>query len=165
VYRYFPGTGHLFSAVAQVAVETFVDQLTEHLKHFRSPAAWVVEALAFTIERLPSERYLTLLLDAGRSDWYTRGFTASVSIETTRELFKRAPFDWVAAGYPERELDELAELLLRVTQSMVIDPPDPPRSGRQLRRYLRRWIGPAMQPGLCAVCSVAHRQEIDGELQ
>ena len=29
-------------------------------------------------------------------------------------------------------------------QSMVIAPPEPPRSSAELRAYLRRWVGPAV---------------------
>ena len=66
VYRYFRGTDELFTAVGQVAVETFIDDLTAHLRWRTDPADWVVEALATAIERLPDEPYLTLLLAAGR---------------------------------------------------------------------------------------------------
>jgi hypothetical protein len=29
---------------------------------------------------------------------------------------------------------------------MIIAPPEPPRTGTQLRAYLRRWIAPALKP-------------------
>ena len=40
------------------------------------------------------------------------------------------------------EPDE-AEISLQVSR-MVIAPPEPPRSSTELRAYLRRWVGPAM---------------------
>jgi hypothetical protein len=43
-----------------------------------------------------------------------------------------------------RTIDELVEFLLRIIQSVVIAPHDPPRSGAELRAYLHRWIGPAL---------------------
>ena len=65
---------------------------------------------------------------------------------TGRELMKRSDVDWIAAGYDEREREELVEYMLRSLQSLVIDPPDPPRTGPALRTYLRRWIAPAVVP-------------------
>jgi hypothetical protein len=47
-------------------------------------------------------------------------------------------------GYTEETLDELVEFLLRIIQSMVIAPREPPRSGTELRTFLRRWITPAI---------------------
>ena len=41
-------------------------------------------------------------------------------------------------------VDELVEFLLRIIQSMVVAPPEAPRSGAELRAYLRRWVGPAI---------------------
>jgi AcrR family transcriptional regulator len=145
VYRYFSSTDDLLSAVGQVAVEDFLDELVEHLRRYTSPSAWVVEAVAVTLERLPSRPYLTLLLAAGSTGPFTTGVTSPEAMAVTHELFKRSRIDWIAEGYSPRDLDELIELLLRLVQSMVVDPPDPPRSPRALRRYLRRWIAPALR--------------------
>jgi hypothetical protein len=52
--------------------------------------------------------------------------------------------DWAALGYDDHTIDELVEFLLRIIQSMVVAPADPPRSSAELRAYLHRWIGPAL---------------------
>jgi hypothetical protein len=44
----------------------------------------------------------------------------------------------------DEDLTELGEHLLRIIQSFVIDPGRPPRNGVELRRYLRRWVGPTV---------------------
>jgi AcrR family transcriptional regulator len=144
VYRYYPSTDELFTAVGQAAVLSFVDELTKHLQCFTRPADWVVEALASAVERLPATPYLTLLLAVGRPAPFTRGVTSSVSMEVGRELFNRSPIDWETAGYDDHRLSELIELMLRLLQSMTVDPPDPPRAGPELREYLERWIAPAV---------------------
>ena len=61
----------------------------------------------------------------------------------TREAIRLAPVDWAGAGLSHQEIEELADFMLRLIASMLIDPPDPPRTGASLRRYLRRWIAPA----------------------
>ncbi|OHV41594.1 MULTISPECIES: TetR/AcrR family transcriptional regulator [Pseudofrankia] len=147
VYRYYASTDELFIAVGQAAVGSFVDELTRHLRRVTRPADWVVEALATAIEWLPTRAHLTLLLAAGRPGPFTRGVTSTVAMEFGKDLFHRSEIDWVAAGYDDRRLDELIELMLRILQSMTIDPPDPPRTGPDLRGYLERWIAPAVAPG------------------
>ncbi|HEY1626970.1 MAG TPA: helix-turn-helix domain-containing protein [Streptosporangiaceae bacterium] len=147
VYRYYASTDELFAAVGEAAAEAFVEELTQHLRHIARPAGWVVEALASAIEWLPARRYLTLLLAAGRPGPFARGVTSATSMQIGRELFKRSAIDWAAAGYDDRRLDELIELMLRILQSMIIDPPRPQRTGPQLRAYLEHWIAPAVAAG------------------
>ena len=142
VYRYFPSTDELFEAVGGYAVEAYIDELTRHLRRHKEPAPWVVEALAATIEWLPDRPHLTLLLAAGHPERFAEGVTSPVSMAVGREIFKRSPIDWAAAGYDPRDIDELIELMLRIMGSMVTHPACPPRSSRELRRVLRGWIGP-----------------------
>ena len=42
---------------------------------------------------------------------------------------------------------QLVEQMLRSLQSFLVDPGAPPRSGADLRRYLHRWVGPAVTAG------------------
>ncbi len=148
VYRYFPSTDELFIAVGRVAVETFIDELTAHLRWRTDPADWVVEALASAIEQLPNEAHLTLLLAAGQSERFARGMTSPTGLRVGRTLLERSPVDWDAAGFGADALDELTELMMRMLQSMVLNPPDPPRDGRSLRGFLQRWIGPSVASAL-----------------
>jgi len=146
VYRYFPGTDELFGAVGEVAVEAFVDDLTAHLRWKTEPAEWVVEALASAIERLPNERYLTLLLAAGWSETFARGMTSEAAMRIARTLLDRSRVDWRGAGLSSTDVDGLIEVMVRFLQSMILDPPDPPRVGTELRHFLRRWIAPSVLP-------------------
>jgi AcrR family transcriptional regulator len=144
IYRYFPSTEDLFAAVGQFAVEGFIDELAEHLGAITEPADWFVEALATAIERVPDRPYLTLLLASGRTEPFARGVTSPEAMAVGREVVKRSPIDWPAHRYDSKDLDELIELMLRILQSMIIDPHTPQRTPRQLRRFLRRWLAPAV---------------------
>lgn len=144
VYRYFAGTDDLLAAVARSAAGSYLDRLARHLAQVTDPVEVVVEALAFTIERLPEERYLGVLLTAGRSGRFFAGVTSPAAIEFARSLLERTAVDWDKAGDGRAELDELGEFALRVLQSLVLDPGTPPRSGPALRDFLRRWVGPAI---------------------
>jgi hypothetical protein len=51
---------------------------------------------------------------------------------------------WDVRGNDDAALGDLVEHLLRVLQSFVIDPGDPPKVGTDLRAYLSRWVAPAV---------------------
>jgi len=159
VYRYFAGTDDLLAAVARSAAGSYLDRLARHLAQVTDPVEVVVEALVFTIERLPEERYLGVLLTAGRSGRFFAGVTSPAAIEFARSLLERTAVDWDKAGYSRAELDELGEFALRVLQSLVLDPGTPSRSGPALRDFLRRWVGPAI------VCDATAQSQRPGHMR
>jgi hypothetical protein len=59
-------------------------------------------------------------------------------------MLHRFDIDWEHHGFDETGLDELNEFTLRLLHSFLADPGRPARSGADLRRYLIRWIGPAI---------------------
>jgi len=61
-------------------------------------------------------------------------------------MVRRFDVDWGGLGFTDTDLDDLAEHLLRIIQSFVIDPGRPPRKGGEFRDYLRRWVGSAVTP-------------------
>ncbi|RDH74793.1 TetR/AcrR family transcriptional regulator [Mycolicibacterium moriokaense] len=143
VYRYFSGTEDLFVAAADVALGSFVAQI-EAITADMDVRGQLVEVVAYIIERLPREPQLVLLLAHDRSSLFSRSMLAPAAIARSRTILQHTHIDWSAVGYDDRAIDELAEFLLRIIQSMVIAPPDPPRTGEELRAYLRRWVGPAI---------------------
>lgn len=145
VYRYFPSTDELLSAVGQFVMQEFSDQMQAHLDAITDPAEWIVEGIAIPIEWLPSRHHLTLLLASGRSEPFVRGFTSPVAVDMTHRAFRRSSIDWVAHGFSQQDIDELIHLMLRLIASMLIDPPNPPYTESELRRYLRRWVAPAVE--------------------
>jgi len=147
VYRYFESTDELLSAVGMHVMHQFSDQLRAHLRDITDPAEWVVEGIAVPIEWIPARPHMTLLLATGRSEPFARGFTSQTAVDMTREAFQVSSIDWPALGFSPTDIDELIDLMLRLIASMLIDPPDPQPSKAQLRRYLRRWIAPAVAQG------------------
>ena len=150
VYRYFASTDDLLAAVASAAADGYLDRLARHLAQVTDPVEAVVEALTFTIDHLPEERYLGVLLTADRSGRFFAGVTSPEAIGFARSLLQRTAVDWGQAGYGREELDELSEFTLRMLQSLVLDPGTPRRSGPALRDFLRRWAGPAIACGASA---------------
>ena len=142
VYRYFGNTENLLVATAIVAVEPFFEQLVDHCSNISKPDDLVVESIAYSIEHLPKGARLSLFLANGRSDF--DGVTSPTVMQFGHMILRRFPIHWSQIGYDSEDLDELVEFILRILQSFVLDSGDPPRDGVALRRYLQRWVAPAV---------------------
>lgn len=150
VYRYFPSTDALLVASAVNAASDFLDRVAAHLRGVTDPVEAVAEAIATALEWLPQEKHIGLLVAPGRANAHTESVTSDVAVDFARALMRKLDVDWMGLGYTDAELDELAEHLLRIIQSFVIDPGRPPRTGEALRSYLRRWVGSAVVAGKLA---------------
>ena len=144
VYRYFPSTDALLSAATMNAASGYLDRLADHLAGITDPADAAVEGIASTLEWLPRDKHVGLLLGPDRAGAFSADVTSDVAVDFARTMLGRFDVNWAGLGYTDADLDELAEHLLRIIQSFVIDPGRPPRTGPQLRRYLRRWVAPAL---------------------
>ena len=144
VYRYFPSTDALLVAAAVHAASGFLDRLAAHLQGITDPVDAVAEAVATALEWLPEDKHLGLLVAPGRPNPHTESVTSDVALDFAHSMVRRFDVDWANLGFTDADLDELAEHLLRIIQSFVIDPGRPPREGDGLRAYLRRWVGSAV---------------------
>jgi len=143
VYRYFSSTEALLVSAAVHAVDGFLDRMTAHLAGIHDPAQAVTEAVATALEWLPREKYIGLLMVPGGAT-HVESVTSDIALQFGRDMVQRLDVDWTAAGYGDADIDELAEHLLRIIQSFVLDPGRPPRQGDDLRAYLGRWVGSAL---------------------
>ncbi|MGV9799925.1 TetR/AcrR family transcriptional regulator [Mycobacterium sp. NPDC003449] len=147
VYRYFPSTEALLVAAAVHAASGFLDRLAAHLAGVTDPVEAVTEGISTALEWLPEDKHIGLLIAPGRPNAHTESVTSDVAVDFAGGMLRKFDVDWAQAGYSDDALDELAEHLLRIIQSFVIDPGRPPRTGDALRAYLRRWVGPAVAVG------------------
>jgi AcrR family transcriptional regulator len=153
VYRYFPSTDALLVAAAVHAASGFLDRLAAHLQGITDPGDAVAEGVATALEWLPEDKHLGLLIEPGQPNPHTESVTSDVALDFANSMVRRFDVDWAGLGYSDDDLDELAEHLLRIIQSFVIDPGRPPRTGEELRGYLRRWVGGAIRPSTEATSS------------
>jgi AcrR family transcriptional regulator/transposase len=144
VYRYFPSSEALLIATAIAEAGPFLDRMAIRLRGVVDPAEAVIEGIAHTLECLPSERHLSALLTPGRSTALTAEVTSDIAMSFGRSIVERFDVDWARAGASDADLDELVEFMLRVLQSLIINPGHPPRTGDDLRGFLDRWVGPAL---------------------
>ncbi|WP_193046399.1 TetR/AcrR family transcriptional regulator [Mycolicibacterium baixiangningiae] len=145
VYRYFPSTEALLVEAAVHAAAGFLDRLAEHVRGITEPEEAVTEAIATALEWLPKDKHIGLLVTPGRADAHSESVTSDVALQFANAMVRRFDVDWTGLGFSDQELDELAEYLLRIIQSFVVDPGRPPRTGEALRGFLRRWVGAAVR--------------------
>jgi AcrR family transcriptional regulator len=145
VYRYFPSTDALLVEAAVHAASDFLDRMAAHLQGVTDPVEAVAEGIATALEWLPKDKHIGLLIVPGRANAHTESVTSDVAVQFANSMLRRFDVDWAGLGFSDSDLDELAEHLLRIIQSFVIDPGRPPRQGADLRDYLKRWVGSALR--------------------
>ncbi|MGV0625371.1 TetR/AcrR family transcriptional regulator [Mycolicibacter minnesotensis] len=144
VYRYFSDTPTLVKATLQRAAEEFMTGLGKSLAGITNPADAVVEGIALTLERLREHRRFQLLFSAPERGEYLPAVTSPEALSAGRGIVDQFDVDWNALGWSAADMDELVELMLRMVQSQLTDPGRPARTPAELRRFLHRWIGPAV---------------------
>lgn len=143
VYNYFPGTSSLLEAAATRSGMRFVQRLGEHLADITDPVEALVECLAYSLEWLPGDKHVQLMLAHDFTKAST-GVTSDVGIKFGHSMLARLPVEWTQYGLDDAGRSDLVEYLLRILQSFMIDPGRPPRTGEGLRAYLRRWVAPVL---------------------
>lgn len=144
VYRYFPGTQALLVASAMRSADGFLDRMAAHLDGVTDPVVAITEGMAFAVEELASDNQVEFVLNQRHHGGQKVSIVSDTALAFGRSMLHRYDIDWEHYGFDEAGLDELNEFSLRVLHSFLADPGRPPRSGADLRRYLTRWIGPAI---------------------
>ncbi|MEW2478746.1 TetR/AcrR family transcriptional regulator [Mycobacterium sp. NPDC049093] len=144
VYRYFPTADALLIASAMRAVNGFIDQVADQVSGVNDPVTAVVESVSFGIETLSGDPQLENLLSRRDDGAAVTSLTSDTAIAFCLSVFHRFDVDWTLHGFDDDALRELAEMTLRTVQSMLTDPGQVPRGGVALRRFVARWLGPAI---------------------
>lgn len=142
VYRYFASTEALLIAAAEEGTEQYLRKVAKRLRPITDPGETLVEAIAYTIERVSDEPYLALLL-AGTPHSLVGTVTSHAARAVGRSLIEQSSAVWDSID-PE-DVEEIIEWTLRTVQSFLVDPGQPARSRTELRAFLRRWLVPAVE--------------------
>lgn len=143
VYNYFPGNSTLVEAVAHRSGLRFIEQLAAHLEGLTDPVEALVESLSFTLEWLPDDKPVQLMLasDFGKT---STNVTSELAKQFGHGILAGLDVDWSALGLDDAGINDLVEYMLRILVSFMVDPGRPPRTGDELRGYVRRWVGPVV---------------------
>ncbi|OBF68812.1 TetR family transcriptional regulator [Mycobacterium sp. 852002-51971_SCH5477799-a] len=142
VYHYFRSTDELLQATATDATEDFMDQLATSLSGIIDPAAAIIEGIALTLERLPKDPYIGLMLRSPRNAAVAEQVTLA---NDTARMFGRFILDRLDVNwstFPPSAIEDVLQIVLRTLQSFIMSPHTTGSS--ELRRLLGVWIGPAV---------------------
>jgi AcrR family transcriptional regulator len=140
VYRHVGSLPAAVSLVAWQGAEAFVDRMIEHLQGSAGPADAVVEGFLFCLRTVPSDPRLSLLLQLGDAEAFSRSATAPDILAYGAEKLRLFPVDWSSGGVADADLPGLGLLI-----SMLQNPFDPPRPEAEVRAFLERWLAPALR--------------------
>ena len=144
VYRYFPTAEALLVTSAMRSADGFIDRVEERVRGLTDPVTAMVESVSFAAENLAGDRQFENLLAQRADGGAVTSLTSETALTFSRAILHRFDVDWRVHGFDEAALDELAEISLRTLHSLLIDPGEPPREGIALRRFVARWLGPAI---------------------
>jgi AcrR family transcriptional regulator len=165
VYRYFPNADALLIASAMRAVDGFIDQAVEHVSGQNDPVIAVVECVSFGIENLVGDPQLESLLTRRQEGEDVISLTSDTAIAFCLSVFHRLEVDWKLHGFDTAALSELAEMTLRTVQSLLTDPGQQ-RDGIALRRFVARWLGPAiLYPRMTSLPIHERHASSDGDIE
>jgi AcrR family transcriptional regulator len=165
VYRYFPNADALLIASAMRAVDGFIDQAVEHVSGQNDPVIAVVECVSFGIENLVGDPQLESLLTQRQEGEAVISLTSDTAIAFCLSVFHRLEVDWKLHGFDIAALRELAEMTLRTVQSLLTDPGQQ-RDGIALRRFVARWLGPAiLYPRITSLPIHERHASSDGDIE
>lgn len=145
VYRYYPSHAELLGAVAQAGLDDFADRMVAHLSTFTTPADVAIESIVFAVQEIPTEPSIGLLVQAGETEFFGQEVVSAMAFSVGADILRRIPVDWSEIGVEDDELEGLAEVLMRLFNSFLQYPGDPPISADELRALARRWLGPALR--------------------
>ncbi|UXA18414.1 TetR/AcrR family transcriptional regulator [Mycobacterium sp. SMC-4] len=145
VYRHFPNAEAVVVAGAMRAADGFIDRLAGHVGGLTDPVAALVESVSYAVEQLGGDTaFGRLLTSRGDDGTEVTSLTSDTALTFAHSILHRFDVDWHSHGFDDGALDELAELCLRTMHSLLVDPGAPARSGPELRRFVARWLGPAV---------------------
>ena len=144
VYRYFTNVDALLIASSMRAVNGFIDQVANHVGGVKDPVTAIVESVSFGLENLGGDPQLENLLTRRDEGEAATSLASDTAIAFCLSVFHRFDVDWQLHGFDATGLRELAEMTLRTVQSLLTDPGQVSRRDLPLRRFVARWLGPAI---------------------
>lgn len=147
VYRYFPSTEALVTAVSFSVGGDVLDGLQQHIGHCPDFKQKVLESVFYLTRKIPGDPFLSQYFSAQAAD-----------ASNIRQVFEAAPLEYsfraIKSMYSndkisareEKWLRGLAEHALRLVLALIMAPSQHTRTDQALRQYLDRWLRPALTP-------------------
>lgn len=144
VYRYFENSDELLRASFALAAGGIVERMIAHARAYREPGERLIEAMLFLLREVPADPRLGPLFNAGHDGGRSpRSLSSAVTMEVSHNALRAVLEELSPLG--ASDLDDLAELILRLLQSFLTEPGVRPRTEPQMRTFLRGWVLPAFE--------------------
>ena len=138
LYAYFANREEIVVQAAEQAVMAIIERLQEHCRGFQSPADRVVEALMFAVEHIRTEPAMAVYYEPGNVRLGPLGadeiYFATQALAPAAEISRRL----------KSSMADATELFARMMISMLTRGPASPRTPKQDRAYLHRWLPQAL---------------------
>lgn len=142
VYSYFGSRDEVVRYALMQSGMAFSQELLKQVERFATPAERIIEAVLFSLKRLPKEPALALLTESSLMSFFnTYALTSPESHEIRRALFRQILGD---TAMPEEELDEVTEVATRFLLSLLTMQGNKKRNDKELRGFLERRLLPAL---------------------
>jgi len=142
VYRYFESSDELLRAAFALAAGGIVERMIAYARSYQEPGERIIEAMLFLLREIPTDPRIGPLLRAGASA-AARNMSSVVTLEVSHRTLRAVLAEW--SPLRANDVDELAELILRLLHSFLTEPGTHPRSEQDLRAFLRGWLLPAFE--------------------
>ena len=144
VYRYFDNSDQLLRAAFATAAGGIVDRMLAQARRHRNPGERLIEAMLFLLREIPADPRIGPPFTQKRASARAgRVMSSAVTMEVSHAALRAVNEDW--SPLTAREVDELAELILRLLESFLTDPGTRPRAEAEMRAFLKRWLLPAIR--------------------
>lgn len=142
VYSYFSNRDEVVQFALLQSAYGFAQKLLQHIDAYDSPERRTIEAMMFSLKRLPNEPYLELMSDSGLAGIMNEhALRTKEGNDIRRSIFKLI---FKAMDVDDAELDEIVEVTSRFLLSLLTIKSEKKRSDAEMRAFLCRRLLPAL---------------------
>ena len=142
VYSYFRNRDEIIQQALLQSAYLFGAKTIKHLQKFETARERTIEAIIYSLKKLPKEPSLALLKNTGMSDIINnKGLSTPEGQQILRGLFQ---IILIGKAFTDDELDEIAEVTARFMLSLLTIKSGKKRNDKELRGFIERRLLPSL---------------------
>lgn len=142
VYSYFRNRDEIIQQALLQSAYLFGAKTIKHLQKFETARERTIEAIIYSLKKLPKEPSLALLKNTGMSDIINnKGLSTPEGQQILRGLFQ---IILIGKSLTDDELDEIAEVVARFMLSLLTIKGPKKRNDKELRGFIERRLIPSL---------------------
>ncbi len=143
VYSYFSNRDEIIQQALLQSAYLFGAKAIKHLQKFETARERTVEAVVYSLKKLPKEPSLALLKNTDMSNIINNnGLSTPEGQLILRSLFQ---IILIEKSFNDDELDEIAEVTARFMLSLLTIKSSKKRNDKELRRFIERRLLPSLE--------------------